>query len=60
MFSYRSNNKNEHREAARPESRMMSVIYIRKEHFRIFIRIRYSKFLYKIQVKFTIAYPDCR
>jgi hypothetical protein len=37
---------------------MISVIYIRKEHFRIFIRIRYSKILYKIQVKFTIAYPD--
>ncbi len=36
----------------------MSVIYIRKEHFRIFIRIRYSKIIYKIQVKFTIAYPD--
>jgi hypothetical protein len=36
----------------------ISVIYIRKQHFRIFIRIRYSKILYKIQVKFTIAYPD--
>ncbi len=36
----------------------MSVIYIRKQHFRIFIRMRYSEILYKIQVKFTIAYPD--
>jgi hypothetical protein len=36
----------------------ISVIYIRKQHFRIFIRIRYSEILYKIQVKFTIAYPD--
>ena len=37
----------------------ISVIYIRKEQFRIFIRIRYcSEILYKIQVKFTIAYPD--
>ncbi len=35
-----------------------SVIYIRKQHFRIFIRIRYSEILYKIQVKFTIAYSD--
>jgi hypothetical protein len=34
------------------------VIYIRKQHFRIFIRMRYSEILYKIQVKFTIAYPD--
>ncbi len=30
------------------------------QHFRIFIqiRIRYSEIIYKIQVKFTIAYPD--
>jgi hypothetical protein len=36
----------------------ISVIYIRKQHLRIFIRMRYSEILYKIQVKFTIAYPD--
>ncbi len=32
----------------------------RKSIFRIFIRIRYSEILYKIQVKFTIAiaHPD--
>jgi hypothetical protein len=36
------------------------MIYIRKQHFRIFIRIRYSEIIYKIQVKFTVAvaYPD--
>ncbi len=36
----------------------ISVIYIRKQHFRIFIRIRYSKFDIDFVYNFAIAYPD--